>query len=405
MEKSISKKSYKVLWASTGINFISAILYVWSVISKALINELGWTSKEASLPYTTLTICFVIFMVVFGKIVDSKGPTMPAILGSGLIGIGIIFSGLTTSPIIMIITMGVLVGAGSGIVNVATTATGVKWFPPEKKGMVTGIVVAGVGLSSSFYSPLSNYLINTVGISRTFIYLGIFVLIAAIPLAFLIKNPPKDFSFGDKNKKEKVVENKVVKNHDWKYMLKDLHFYKLWIMLGLSSSAGLMIVGHISNIAKLQVNWEAGFILVILLSIFNSLGRFLGGFISDKIDRLTLIRIIFIMQGINMFAFTIYSNVYLLSFGVALAGLCYGGGFSIFPAMASDAYGSKNFGMNYGVLFTAWGIGGVIGPMTAATILDSLGSYNYAYITAAILLIIAIAITFTVRKNGTKGQE
>lgn len=396
-----NKKAYRVLGAATGINFICAILYVWSVISKALINELGWTGKEASLPYTTLTICFVIAMVIFGKIVDSKGPTVPSIVGSILIGIGLISSGLTTSPIIMIITMGVLVGVGSGIINVATTVTGVKWFPPEKKGMVTGIVVAGVGLSSAFYSPLSNYLINIVGISRTFIYLGIFVLIVAIPLALFIKNPPKDFGFEEKNKK--IIENSHIKDYDWKYMLKDLHFYKLWIMLGLSSSAGLMIIGHISNIAKLQVNWEAGFILVILLSIFNSLGRFLGGLISDKIERLTLIRIIFIMQMINMFMFTMYSNVYLLSFGVAITGLCYGGGFSIFPAMASDAYGSKNFGMNYGVLFTSWGIGGVIGPMTAATLLDSLGSYNYAYIVAGILLAIAIAITFTVN-NGKMGE-
>ncbi|MDR7857477.1 OFA family MFS transporter [Tissierella sp.] len=401
MTNNWGKKAYAVLWAATGINFISAILYVWSVISKALVNQLNWTSKEASLPYTTLTICFVIAMVIFGKIVDSKGPTLPSLIGSILIGLGLIFSGFTTNPTIMILTMGVLVGVGSGIINVATTSTGVKWFPPEKKGMVTGIVVAGVGLSSAFYSPLSNYLIKAVGISKTFIYLGIFILLIAVPLSLLIKSPPKDLNFGDKKKE---VHKSPSKDHDWKYMLMDTHFYKLWLMLGFSSSAGLMIVGHISNIAKLQVGWEAGFILVIILALFNSLGRFLGGFISDKIPRLALIRIIFVVQGINMFLFTMYSNVYLLSIGVAVTGLCYGGGFSIFPAMASDAYGSKNFGMNYGVLFTAWGLGGVIGPMTAATLLDSSGSYKYAYITASVLLIIAIAITFTV-KNGTEGQE
>ncbi len=390
------ERKYKVLFASTGINFITAIIYVWSVISKTLVNQLNWTSKEASLPYTTLTITFVIAMIIFGKIVDSKGPTFPAILGSILIGLGVLFSGLALDPTIMIITMGVLVGAGSGIINVATTATAVKWFPPEKKGMVTGIVVAGVGLSSAFYSPLSNYLINTVGIAKTFIYLGIFVLVLALPLSLLIKRPPKDFVLkGEEIDKEENSQ----KDKDWKYIIKDRYFYKMWFMLGLSSSAGLMIIGHISNIAKIQVSWEAGFVLVILISIFNSLGRFLGGFLSDKIGRLRLARLLFIMQGMNMFLFTIYGNVWLLALGVAVAGLCYGGGFSIFPAMASDAYGSKNFGMNYGMLFTSWGLGGVIGPMTAAAILDAFGSYNYAYIVAGILLLISIVISFTIKNE------
>lgn len=396
MERVASKKSYMVLLAAAGINFISAILYVWSVISKALINQLGWTGKEASLPYTTLTITFVIAMVIFGKIVDSKGPTIPALGGSILVGVGVFLSGLTESPAIMIITMGVLVGAGSGIINVATAATGVKWFPPEKKGMVTGIVVAGVGLSSAFYSPLANYLIGSVGIGKTFTYLGVFVLLTGIPLSLIIKNPPQKLmeEGGEVNK-----DKNISMDYDWKYIIKDKYFYKLWVMLGLSSSAGLMIIGHISNIAKLQINWEAGFVLVIILSIFNSLGRVLGGLISDKVERLTLVRIIFILQMINMFSFSMYSNVILLSLGVAIAGLCYGGGFSIFPVMASDAYGSKNFGMIYGILFTAWGLGGVIGPMTAAAILDSRGTYNYAYMVAGILLVIAIGITFTGKKK------
>ncbi|MSU02660.1 OFA family MFS transporter [Tissierella pigra] len=394
--KNSNKRGYIVLSAAAGINFISAIMYVWSVISKALVTELNWTSKEASLPYTVLTISFVIAMVIFGKIVDSKGPRIPATAGGILIGIGLICSGMTTSPILMVFTMGILVGAGSGIINVATTATVVKWFSQEKKGMVTGIVVAGVGLSSAFYSPLSNYLINSVGISKTFSYLGIFVLLTAIPLSLIIKNPPQNFI---PENKEVNKQKNISVDYDWKYIIKDKYFYKLWVMLGLSSSAGLMIIGHISNIAKLQIKWEAGFILVIILSIFNSLGRVLGGLISDKVDRLTLVRFIFILQMINMFSFAVYSNVALLSIGVAIAGLCYGGGFAIFPAMASDAYGSKNFGMNYGILFTAWGLGGVIGPMTAATILDFTGTYNYAYIVAGVLLLIAIGITFMVKKK------
>lgn len=342
-------------------------------------------------------------MVIFGKIQDEKGPRYTVTIGSLLMGTGLILSGLFTDPKIMILTMGVIAGAGMGAINASTTPPAVKWFPLEKKGMVTGIVVGGVGISSVFYSPLANYLINTVGISNTFIYIGIGALIITLLLAQLLDNPPKNFAVENNDRiDQKLVE--TAKDVTWREMLKTKNFYKLWIMLALSSSAGLMIVGHVANITKVQVNWEAGFILVMLLSIFNALGRILGGTISDKIGRLSMMKVVFIMQALNMFSFHWYTNVALLSFGVALTGLCYGAGFSVFPATATDLYGMKNFGLNYGLVFTGWGVGGIIGPMTAAAIFDATNSYNLAYTIAGALLILTILIAFTFKvKAGSSG--
>lgn len=393
MKKNLEKKAYKVLWTATLINVIAGIVYIWSVISKALIDDLNWTSKEASLPYTMITVFFVIAMVIFGKIQDEKGPRLTITIGGILMGIGLILSGVFTKPKIMILTMGLIAGTGIGTVNASTAPPAVKWFPPEKKGMITGIVVAGVGLSSVLYSPLANYLINLVGISKTFIYIGVGALISTVILAQLLENPPKDFV----PKRTKSIEKKKEKTSNdftWKEMMKTSNFYKLWFMLVFSSSAGLMIIGHVSNIAKTQVNWQAGFILVILLSVFNTLGRILGGTLSDKIGRVNLLKVVFIIQGINMFLFTYYSNVGLLSIGVAIAGLCYGAGFSVFPAAVTDLYGIKNFGINYGLVYTGWGVGGIIGPMTAASIFDSTNNYNTAYIVAGILLVISTIIAF-----------
>ncbi|MFZ2257813.1 MAG: OFA family MFS transporter [Clostridiaceae bacterium] len=372
-------------------------------MSKGLTGSLHWTSKQASLPYTSITIFFVISMVIFGKIQDEKGPRYTVTIGSLLMGTGLILSGLFTDPKIMILTMGVIAGAGMGAINASTTPPAVKWFPLEKKGMVTGIVVGGVGISSVFYSPLANYLINTVGISNTFIYIGIGALIITLLLAQLLDNPPKNFAVENNDRiDQKLVE--TAKDVTWREMLKTKNFYKLWIMLALSSSAGLMIVGHVANITKVQVNWEAGFILVMLLSIFNALGRILGGTISDKIGRLSMMKVVFIMQALNMFSFHWYTNVALLSFGVALTGLCYGAGFSVFPATATDLYGMKNFGLNYGLVFTGWGVGGIIGPMTAAAIFDATNSYNLAYTIAGALLILTILIAFTFKvKAGSSG--
>ncbi len=395
-------KGFRVLIAAAGINFIGGMLYIWSVISKGLVNNLGWSSKQASLPYTIATVSFVIAMVFFGRIQDVKGPRFTATIASILIGLGLILSGLIINPLTMILTFGIISGIGIGASNVSTTPPAIKWFAPEKKGMITGIVVAGVGLSSIFFSPLANYLMSSLGIPKTFIYIGTGALIVAVAFAQMIQNPPANYVPRGTNSLDKKPKDKTnnVEDFTWREMLKTKNFYKLWIMFGFSSSAGLMIIGHISNIAKVQINWESGFLLVIFLAIFNTLGRFVGGTVSDKIGRVNLMRIIFLIQAINMFMFSKFINIPMLATGVAVAGICYGAAFSVFPATISDLYGAKHFGVNYGLIFTGWGVGGVIGPMMAAFIFDATKTYNASYFVASVLLVISALVAFTF--SGTK---
>ncbi len=396
MEQKIVNKGKQVVIASTLLNFMTGVLYTWSLISKDLVENFGWTSKEASIPYTLYSISFAIAMVAFGKIQDTKGPRFLSTMGGIFIGLGFILSGFIISPIMLIITIGILVGMGVGIITVSTTPPAIKWFPQSMKGKITGIVVAGVGLSSVFYSPVVNYAISSIGLLRSFIYIGILILISTVFLSYFLVNPPEDF-----NPNMEVVDNKnkiIDKDYNWNEMLKTANFYKLWLMLGFNSTAGLMIISHISNISKVQVNWEGGFILVILVSIFNTLGRFLGGSLSDKLGRINLMRIIFILQSINMILFSSYNSIFAIIIGVAIAGFCYGSAFSIFPATIGDYYGSKNFGINYGLMFTGWALGGIVGPMTAAAIFDSTNKYNLAYIIALLLLIISIFLTFTFKE-------
>jgi len=426
--KDVSKnKAWVVLWSATAASFISGILYVWSVISKGLISELGWTSTQASLPYTTVTICFVIGMVVFGRIQDTKGPRLCVTIAGLLMGGGLILSGFAKEPWMMVITFGIITGTGIGITNVSASPPAMKWFPPGKKGMITGIVVGGVGLAPVLFSPASNFLIEAVGMFNTLIIFGLFALAVVLGVARNVVNPPPGYDPSIAFAESKSVKNTLEKDESEssreqdreeqnregrnkvemtrKEMLKTANFYKLWFMLAFSASAGLMIIGHAANIAVVQIGWQGGYLLVILLSIFNALGRLLGGTISDKIGRVNMMRFIFGLQALNMLLFSSYKSVPVLAVGIAVAGFCYGGTFSVFPATTADLYGLKNFGANYGTLFTAWGFGGIIGPMTAARILDSTNSYNAAYIVAFVLLLIALAITFTFNKKKKPGLQ
>jgi OFA family oxalate/formate antiporter-like MFS transporter len=177
-------------------------------------------------------------------------------------------------------------------------------------------------------------------------------------------------------------------------MVKTFNFYKIWVMYAFTASAGLMIIGHIASIAKAQAQWENGYLLVVILAIFNTLGRIAGGIVSDKLGHFNTMRAIFLLQAINMALFSQYVSYGTLALGVSIAGLCYGALFSVFPVATAESYGIKNLGVNHGLVFTAWGFGGVIRPMLAARILDSTGSYNTSYIVSAALLVIATVLTF-----------
>jgi len=402
-------KPWIVLVTSFLINLIIGILYIWSIISKALVNDLNWTSKQASLPYTFVTVTFVIAMAIFGKLQDTKGPRITATIASIMMGCGIILSGIFISPVMLVITFGIIAGAGIGTANVATVPPAVKWFPPEKKGMVTGLSVAGIGISAVVYSPICNALLKSVGIEKTFIYLGIAALVLMVLLSQLLTNPPAGYvprSRGTEKKREqKSAVSASVKDIGIKEVLKTAAFYKLWVMFAFSGSAGLMVIAHAAKIAQVQVSWEGGFYMVILLAVFNAAGRILGGTVSDKIGRMNLLRIIFVLQAINMLLFSLHSSIPMLAVGIAVTGLCYGAGFSVFPAITIDLYGMKNFGANYGLIMTGWGFGGVIGPMLAAAVFDANKNYYLAYIISCALLVISLLITFTFSKLKNKKTD
>jgi OFA family oxalate/formate antiporter-like MFS transporter len=182
-------------------------------------------------------------------------------------------------------------------------------------------------------------------------------------------------------------------------MLRSTHFYRLWIMFILAASAGLMIIAHVAIIAREQADWEGGFVPVILLAIFNTSGRLVSGYVSDRIGRRQTMILAFALQAANMFAFAWYTTPTLLMAGSALTGLCYGAIFTLMPAAIADQYGVRNLGVNYGLLFTGFGVAGVLGPMVGGRIRDLAGSYNPSYTVSAVLLLIAAGFALANRRS------
>lgn len=387
MNKSTNNRGWIITFAALGINLIMGALYSWGVIGKALVADWKWSNTDASLPFTVSAAVFAITMIFAGRAQDKFGPRPITILGGIMLGGGLILSGFATNLMTMILTFGVISAIGIGLGYSAVTPCAIKWFESSKKGLITGIVVSGVGLSPVYMTPITSSLLKTYGISTTFVILGVFAIAVVLILSMLIANP-KD---GQKPQQanNQAAASSQTNDFTWNEVTQKPQFYLLWIMYALAATAGLMLIAHLPKIAEAQAQWKAGFWLVVILSIFNALGRVGGGILSDKMGRTKAMMLVFMIQAVNMFAFTLYTSIPLLIIGAVIAGLAYGSVFSLFPTTTAEFFGIKNMGVNYGMIFTGWGFAGVFGGMFAAYIKDKTGAYDYGFILAGVFLIIA----------------
>jgi OFA family oxalate/formate antiporter-like MFS transporter len=299
----------------------------------------------------------------------------------------------------MALTFGVGAGLGIGLGYSATTPPAIKWFPPARKGVITGIVVSGVGLATVYISPLSQYLLSVTTISMTFVWLGVGTLVLVPLLAQLLRNPPEQPAAQASATQTAAAPRR---ESGWLEMLRTGAFYQLWLLMVLSASAGMMIITQVSFIASEQANWKWGYVPLAILAIFNTFGRLLAGVFSDKIGRTRTMIIAFLLQAGNMLAFSHYNTPELVVFGSAFTGLCYGTIFTLMPATTADFYGLRNLGVNYGLVFTAFGIAGVVGPLLGAAINDHFKSYSYAYRISAVMLVAGAVLAVFTKPPGAR---
>jgi len=392
-------RGWTVALAGLGINLVLGALYAWGVMGKALVVQWKWSKADAGLPFAVSTASFALMMIFAGRMQDKLGPRRVAALGGVLFGLGLAVSSLAKTPTEMALTFGVLGGFGLGLGYSATTPSAIKWFPPARKGLITGIVVAGVGLAAVYMGPLTQYLLASSGIEKTFLFLGISAAVVISLLSIFLKNPPDDFrpAATVPAAGAKPAATSARRESDWTDMLKTPQFYLLWSIYVLAAAAGLMLIANVSIIAKEQAAWEAGFYAVMTLATFNTLGRVVSGFVSDRIGRTPTMVFAFVFQAINMFLFAHYTSAALIIFGTAFTGLCYGAIFTLMPAATADFYGVKNFGVNYGFVFTGFGVAGVLGSRYGGLVRDLFGSYHLAYKICACMLLIAAGLAFCIR--------
>jgi len=407
--QAMKRKANVVLIACALFNLSIGALYAWSVISSQLttpveLGGFGWTTSQAGLPFSIAIIMLSTGMLIGGRIQDKIGPRWVVTAGSVLAGAGLVLAGFSGNSVMgVVLSYGVISAVGMGFGYGSVTAPALKWFPPSKKGLVSGIIVGGFGLSAVFMAPIASALLSSNGISGTFMILGVFNLVVSTAIAQFINNPPEGYMppAAVKVKAAKAVPLSSSANYGWNEMLKTGRFYMIFVIFILTSSVGLMVIGSVSRIAVNQAGVTDTAVLaglVSFLALTNTLGRVAGGMMSDKIGRINSIFVILILQLLNMAAFAFYQNLPTLILGIIIVGFCFGTLLSVMPALTADQYGLKNFGLNYGIMFYAWGLSGVMTPIIANALYDTTGSFNITYIICAAMMGAMIIVNFMLKK-------
>ena len=379
-------------------------VYAWSVFRIPLSEAYGTGVTEVNRTFS-IAILALGFAAFFGGLwMGRSGPRIVAISAGVLYGAGIFLASFSEPSLwILYLTYGLMGGVGIGLGYIVPLATLVKWFP-DRRGFITGLAVAGFGAGALITAPIASRLVSGVGLFPTFAILGVIYLIMVVGAGFFMKNPPEGWKPEGWEPEEEDTSERSGVNYELGGALKTWQWYTLWAILFLNVTAGISIISEASPIAQelTGVDAAAAAGLVSLISIANGAGRFLWAWLSDAIGRKWVFLTMYLLQAVLFFLLPAIGSTYLvLAILAFIIVSCYGGGFGTMPAFNADYFGPTNVGTNYGLMLTAWGFGGVLGPLLISRVIDTTDSYTLAFYIIAVIMIGSAVVAFVVRPPRT----
>lgn len=373
-------------------------VYSWSIFRKPLETALNIGATESLLPFTVLLVVFAILMPITGFFIDKYGCRTVTAVGGIITGLGYILSSFATDISTLIFTYGVIAGAGVGIAYGVPLAVAARWFP-DKKGLAVGLTVIGFGLSPLVTAPIAKSLIETYQVPQTFLILGIAFIILTLLISTTLSFPPTGWKPASLEASQSI---KTATNDDVQ-MLQTSSFYGLWICYTIGTFVGLSAIGISSPVAQEIIKLDAGTAAatVSLFAVFNGLGRPLFGWLADKYKprNAAIINYVLILIASILMSSAGEGNVatYLVAF--CLFWLSLGGWLAIAPTATLTLFNPTNYAQNYGIVFTAYGVGALLGTIVAGRIRDIFGSYTLAFSVTGILAIVGIICAWFLLKR------
>jgi MFS transporter, OFA family, oxalate/formate antiporter len=356
--------------------------YGWSVFVAPLVTMTGWTLTQVSLNFTFAIAFLGLGTIIGGLWQDRSGPRPVATVAGVIYGISYLLAGWFASQHSlwgMYLSYGCLGGIGMGMGYITPVATITKWFP-DRRGLMTGVAVAGYGAGALIMSPFAARSIAARGVPLTFEILGVVYLIVVVLAAQFYRNPPAGWRPEGWQPSGAVATAASTYDFPVAEAMRTSQFWMLMLMLFLNVSAGIMIISQASPMAQQLVHMTplAAAGMVGLISIFNGAGRVFWAFISDYIGRARVYFLLYAIQAVVLFTLPHLTSVGSFSAALAIIGLCYGGGFGTMPSFTADFFGSKYMGGIYGWILLAWGAAAIPSPILVARLRQTTGRYDQA---------------------------
>ena len=372
------------------MNLALGSLYAWSVFVAPLEAEFDWTRTQTSWVFTIAIVTFALSFVLAGRIQDRRGPRICAVIGATLVGLGFILASFTSSLPFLYVAFGFVVGAGNGFGYATPIPVGSKWFP-DKRGLVVGLMVAGYGGGSAIFGPVATALISEYGWRPTFRIMGVVLFSMCMLGTLLLKNPPSGYRPAGWSPAAAPTE-RTLRDIPTLEMLRMPTFYFLWVAFCLGTTAGLMTISQLVPFAQSAGMGAAAAAFAITIGALGSTsGRIVSGWLSDVVGRLTTLRIMILISAVAMPALFVWREQAILFYiFVAVIYWCFGTQLSVFATTSADFFGTRYLGLNYGLLFTAYGVAGLLGPIIAGRVFDAFDDYQAAFFIAAGLSIVAL---------------
>ncbi len=388
-------------------------VYAWSFFQTPITQLVGWSNTQVAWAFSLSIFMLGVMAAWGGTQIDKYGPRKLAITGGVMYALGYIVSAYALSSGILwllYLAFGVVGGAGLGLAYVTPVATVSKWFT-EKQGLATGMVVMGFGLGALVMSKLLAPLflqLSSGNLSTTFLYIGLTLLVVLPISASFLQMPPVE-------KEEAQTKQSVVPSGPSPMkLIFSKSFIIIWLMFTINVVAGMIFISFqsplLQDILKIRMHETtnfadvevitmlnaAGATLIAVSSVFNGLGRFFWGAVSDKIGRISTFRILLALQALMFIALMFISHPVLFFIFVCVVLLCYGGGFGVIPSLINDSYGAKLMPALYGAALTAWGVGGIIGPQIVAFMKDNYpdDAGFYAFVMGSGILVMGLVLSY-----------
>jgi OFA family oxalate/formate antiporter-like MFS transporter len=384
------------------MNLALGSLYAWSVFVAPLEKEFGWKRADTSTIFTIAVVVFALSFILAGRLQDKKGPFWVSVTGGVLVSVGFFLSAFTTTLGWIFFVFGALGGIGNGFGYATPIPVMAKWFP-DRRGLAVGLAVAGYGGGSAIFGPMAlNWLIPTYGWRATFQIFGVVFFIMTMIGAFLLKNPPAGYRPPGWAPAPAAKAAATAYDFAPGETLRTPTFYFMWIAYALGTVAGFMAISQLVPFAR-SVGLGAWAPTAIFVgAVGNAAGRILSGWMSDAMGRLNVLRLMIAVSAVGMPLLTLAGGMptFPLFFFVMVFIIywCYGTQLSVNASTTSDFWGTKNAGLNYGLLFTAWGVAGIIGPRIAGKLFDTYQNYQAAFYWAAGLAVVALIFEFLAKR-------